>query len=113
MIEQQFLTDLAKQLPADKVALKVVKVKDLTAAAAQQFSIKATPTALVYDRFGHELTRASQPEEINAAARKGRLMARIAWVDEDNPKAPEVYGMTPEAIKRGHSRHCEDHGAAP
>ena len=28
-------------------------------------------------------------------------MARIAWIDEDNPKAPEVYGASPEALKRG------------
>ena len=52
MIEQQFLADLAKQLPADKIALNVVKIKDVTAPAAQQYDVKATPTALVYDRFG-------------------------------------------------------------
>lgn len=101
MIEQQFLADLTKQLPADKVALNVVKIKDMTAAAAQQYDIKATPTAIVYDRFGRTLARTSQPDEIRAAVRKGQLMARIKWIDEDDPKAPEVYGAPPMALKRG------------
>lgn len=102
VIEQQFLSDLEKQLPSsEKVVLEVVRVKDLTSPAAQQYMIKATPTALVYDRFGHELARTSQPEEIQAAVRKGRLMARIKWIDEDDPKAPEVYSASPEALKRG------------
>lgn len=101
VIEQQFLTDLEKLLPGDKVALDVVKIKDMTVPAAQQYEIKATPTAVVYDRFGHILARTSQPDEIRAAVRKGQLMARIKWIDEDDPKAPEVYGAPPEALKRG------------
>ena len=101
MIEQQFLADLSKQLPADKVALNVVKIKDVTAPVAQQYEIKATPTALVYDRFGRLLARTSQPDEVRAAVRKGQLMARIKWIDEDDPKASEVYGAPPAALKRG------------
>ena len=102
IMEQQFLSDLEKQLPlGDKVALDVVKLKDLTAPAAQQYTIKATPTAVVYDRFGRELARTSEPDEIKAAVRKGQLMARIKWVDEDDPKAPEVYGRPAEMLKRG------------
>lgn len=102
VMEQQFLTDLQKQLPTNgKVSLSVVRLKDVSAPAAQQYSIKATPTAVVYDRFGKELARTSQPDEIKAAVRKGQLMARIKWIDEDDPKAPEVYGSPPEALKRG------------
>lgn len=101
VIEQQFLADVSKLLPAEKVALNVVKVKDMTAPASQQFDVKATPTALVYDRFGRLLARTSQPEEIRAAVRKGQLMARIKWIDEDDPKAPEVYGRPASEIQRG------------
>ncbi|MCW3097422.1 MAG: hypothetical protein JWL77_3040 [Chthonomonadaceae bacterium] len=101
-IEQQFLADLKTQLPKDdKVLLDVVRLKALTAPAAQQYKITATPTSIVYDRFGKELARTSQPEEIRAAVRKGQLMARIHWIDEDDPKAPEVYGAPPEALKHG------------
>lgn len=101
VIEQQFLTDLEKLLPGDKVALDVVKIKDMTVPAAQQYEIKATPTAVVYDRFGHILARTSQPDEIRAAVRKGQLMARIKWIDEDDPKAPELFGAPPEVLKHG------------
>jgi hypothetical protein len=102
VMEQQFLTDLEKQLPdSEKVALVVVRLKDVSAPAAQQYTIQATPTALVYDRFGRELARSSEPDQIRAAVRKGQLMARIHWIDEDDPKAPEVYGAPPEALKRG------------
>jgi len=101
-MEQQFLTDLEKQLAGEKkVLLYVARVKDTAAPAAKQYEIKETPTAIVYDRFGRILTRTSQPEEIRAAVRKGQLMARIKWIDEDDPKAPEVYGAPPEALKRG------------
>lgn len=101
-MEQQFLADLEKLLPTtERVALKVVRLKDVTAPAAQQHTITATPTALIYDRFGKELARTSQTEAIQAAVRKGQLMARIQWIDEDDPKAPEVYGAPPQALKRG------------
>ncbi len=102
VIEQQFLTGLQKQLPSsEKIVLDVVRLKDLSAPAAQQYLIKATPTAVVYDRFGRELARTSQPDEIRAAVRKGSLMGRLKWIDEDDPKAPELYGAPPEALKHG------------
>ena len=102
VMEDQFLTDLQKQLPqSDKVGLAVVRLKNLTAPSAVQYSITATPTAIVYDRFAHELARTSQPDDIRAAVRKGTLMARIKWIDEDDPKAPQVYGAPAEALKHG------------
>lgn len=101
-MEQQFLADLENQLfGQNSVALRVVRIKDIEAPVAKQFEIAATPTAVVYDRFGRMLARTSLPDEIKAAIRKGKLMARIQWVDEDNPKAPEVYGAPAEALKRG------------
>ena len=102
VIEQQFLADLKKQMPKDdKVLLDVVRLKALTAPAAQQYKVLVTPTAIVYDRFGRELARTSQPDEIRAGVRKGQLMGRLKWIDEDDPKAPEVYGAPPEALKQG------------
>jgi hypothetical protein len=102
VIEQQFLTDLKTQLPKDeKVLLDVVRLKAMTAPAAVQYKVTATPTAIVFDRFGKELARTSKPEEIRAGVRKGQLMGRIKWIDEDDPRAPEVYGAPPEAMKQG------------
>ena len=102
VMEQQFLSDLEKQLADGRnVVLNVVRVKDIAAPAARQYEITATPTAIVYDRFGRTLARTSQPDAIRAAVRKGQQMARIKWIDEDDPKAPEVYGAPAEALKRG------------
>jgi len=101
-VEQQFLRDIEKdQSKGDKLTIAVVRLKDLSAPAAQQYSIKATPTAVVYDRFARELARTSVPDEIRTAVRKGLLMARIKWGDEDDPKAFEVYGRPIEQIQRG------------
>ena len=101
-MEQQFLSELEKQLPkSDKVGLGIVRLKDLTMPAALQYEIKATPTAIVYDRFGRELARTTAPDEIRAAVRKGQLMARIKWIDEDDSKAAEVYGRPADQVKRG------------
>lgn len=102
VMEQQFLADLEKQLSSGRnVVLHIVRVKDTAAPAARQYEVTATPTVIVYDRFGRTLARTSQPEEIRAAVRKGQRMARIAWIDEDDPKAPQVYGAPAEALKRG------------
>jgi hypothetical protein len=101
-IEQQFVASLEKDLPkSPKLGLDLVRLKDLSAPAAMQYNVTVTPTAIVYDRFGRELTRTAQPDEIVAAVRKGQLMGRIKWVDEDDPKAPEVYGYPAAQIKRG------------
>jgi hypothetical protein len=101
-IERQFLADLESRVPETKrVGLRVVRVKDVKAPAAAQYQVETTPTVLVYDRFGRVLARTSEPEQIRAAVRKGMLMGRISWVDEDDPKAPEVYGMPPERVRRG------------
>jgi hypothetical protein len=101
-MERQFAEELEKQLPADrKLALRMVRLKDLSAPAAEQYEVRATPTAIVYDRFGKVLARSSQAEEIRAAARKGTMMGRIAWIDEDHPDAPKVYGAPRETLQRG------------
>lgn len=101
-MERQFLDDLSKAMPADpKIGLNVVRLKDTSAPAARQYAVASTPIAVVFDRFGREIGRSGQPDEIRAAIRKGQLMGRIKWVDEDDPKAPEVYGAPAEALKRG------------
>src|SRR5579862_4474535 len=102
VMERQFLDDLQKQMVlGPKLALDIVSLSDVSAPAAQQYKVTATPTAVVYDRFGNELARTSDPAQITAAVRKGRLMGRIKWIDEDNPDAAKIYGAPPEALKRG------------
>jgi hypothetical protein len=101
-IERQFVADLGKSLPlGSHLALRVVRLQSLRAPAAGQFQVKSTPTAVVVDRWGHILGRSEKPDEIRAAVRKGMLMARIRWIDEDDPLAPSVYHAPPQAIRRG------------
>lgn len=100
-MEQEFLASLEQQLPEDKrLALRVARLKNLDAPAAKEHEITMTPTAIVYDRFGKVLTRSSQPDEIRAAVRKGMLMGRIQWIDEEHPMAAEVYGFPQGAAPR-------------
>ncbi len=93
VMEQQFLEDLQKALPSgQKLALKLVRITSLEAEAAKQFDVASTPTAITFDRWAKEIGRSSTPDEIKAAVRKGTLMGRIKWIDEDDPKAAEIYG---------------------
>jgi alkylhydroperoxidase/carboxymuconolactone decarboxylase family protein YurZ len=101
-MERTFLEELERSLPAQEaLALRVVRLKNLEAPAAKQHEITATPTAIVLDRFGRSLARTGDPEQIRQAAGKGLRMGRIHWIDEEDPKAPQVYGAPPEALRRG------------
>ena len=58
-MEKQFLADLQKQLPVDeKIQLSIVRLKDTSVPAAQQYQISATPTAI----------RCSAPTELRGAS---------------------------------------------
>lgn len=101
-MEQKFLADLEKRFPEKApLGIRVVRLQDLQAEAARQHEVTATPTAVVLDRFGRPLARTSDPDDILKAVGKGLRMARIRWIDEEDPKAPEVYGRPAEALKRG------------
>ena len=84
-----------------RVALRVIRLKSLQDPAARQHEITATPFAVVLDRFGKPLARSGDPEQIAQAVRKGLRQGRIAWVDEEDPKAPEIYGRPAEALRGG------------
>jgi len=73
------------------VGLRLVRLPSLDAPVAKQHKITETPTVLVLDRFGKPLARTSKMEEIDAAVATGLKMARLKWVDERDPRAPEIY----------------------
>jgi len=101
-MEQAFVADLEARLPeSDRLALRLIQVRDLQAPVAVQHEITATPTALVLDRFGRTLARTSEPDEIVAAVGKGLRMGRLRWIEETDPRAPEVYRTSPERLRRG------------
>jgi alkylhydroperoxidase/carboxymuconolactone decarboxylase family protein YurZ len=84
------LTERA-QSAGGRVALRLVRLMNLDAAAARQHGITETPTVLVLDRFGKTVARTSAMAEIDAAVLQALRMARIKWVDEKDPSAPEVF----------------------
>ena len=90
--------DLVKQLSdkaasAKRVALRLVKLKNLDQPAAKENSVSETPTLIVYDRFGTRLVRTSKIEEMDSSLVKAIGMARIKWVSESDPEAETVYRM--------------------
>ncbi len=89
LVEQ--LTTRSKE--SRKVALRLVKLKNLDAAAAKENGVSETPTLIVFDRFGNQLLRTSKVEEMEPAVRKALAMARIKWISESDPEAETVYRM--------------------
>lgn len=100
--EAAWEAELQKRLPAaPSLALRRVQLDDLEAPVARQHAIVATPVAIVLDRFGRQIARTGDPDEIVNAVGKGLRMGRIRWIDEEDPRAPEVYGRPAEELKRG------------
>jgi hypothetical protein len=101
-MENELIAELQKAGSANtKLAVRIVRLSSTDDPAAKQHEVAATPFAIVLDRFGKELARTGSPDEIRAAVRKGSLMARLPWIDEDDPKAKEFYRAPEPALKRG------------
>jgi hypothetical protein len=91
-VEEEVVKQLeAKVNGAGHTGLRLIKLKSLDAPAAQLYDIRKTPTFLVLDRFGKLKIRTNNPSEIVPVVGKAVRMARIKWVDENDPNAPEVY----------------------
>ena len=80
-----------KAVKSKKVALRLVKLKNLEQPAAREHTVTETPTLMVFDRFGTQLARTSKMEEIDAAMVKALKLARIKWVSESDPEAESTY----------------------
>src|SRR5687768_11873650 len=83
----------ARSRASKKVALRLVKLKNLDVPAAKENSVTETPTLIVFDRFGNQMLRTSKIEEMEPALQKALGMARIKWVSESDPEAETVYRM--------------------
>jgi hypothetical protein len=91
-------SDTAQKMKG-QIGLRLVRLKTIDAPAAKLYEVRETPTILVLDRFGNLLQRTSKPEEMVPAVGKAVKMARIKWVDEDDPEAAKTYRF-PEGRKR-------------
>jgi alkylhydroperoxidase/carboxymuconolactone decarboxylase family protein YurZ len=90
------------------VALRLIRLDAVRdAPIAREYAITETPTMLVFDRRGKQTARTGDMAELSAAVGAAlRMTGRIAWVDERDPRAPDVYknlgggrGAVPEILK--------------
>jgi hypothetical protein len=92
---------LRKRIDQDRrVRLRLVKVTGPDAPVARQYEVAELPRAFVYDRNKNLLGKAANFTEVGALVQQGLKLARLKWVDEADPNAPEVYrkfggGMRP------------------
>ena len=84
-LERSFMTDLQRSVQG-AIGFGVIHLKTGDEPVAQQFSIKETPTALVYDRRGRLVGRSSKAEEIQIAVRQAARVMRIDWAEEGDPR---------------------------
>lgn len=80
-VERQFLADLCRDAGA-KVGIRAIELKTGTEPVAQQYEIKETPTAMVFDRRKRLLSRSSDPAAIRAALKKAAGVMRIDWAED-------------------------------
>lgn len=83
-LERDFFKALQKET-SGKVGFGVVELKTGIEPIAQQYDIKETPAALVYDRRGRLVIRSSNAEEIRSAVQKAAGVMRIDWAEEGDP----------------------------
>lgn len=100
--EEQELADALKKRAAleTRVAMKYVRLTGVDAPIAKQYEVTETPAAFVYDRNKNLLGRVRNFTEVGELVMKGLRVARIKWLDEDDPTAPQAYrafggGMRP------------------
>jgi hypothetical protein len=92
--EAELLTEVRKRIDADsRVALRLVKVAALDAPIARQYELEATPALFIYDRNKNLLGKAKTIGEAGPIVARALRTARIKWVDETDPTAPDVFKM--------------------
>lgn len=87
----ELMQDRVKKDP--RIALRLVALASTDLPIAKQYEVMATPVAFVYDRNKNLLGKGTRLDEVDPFMGKGLRTARIKWIDEDDPTAPEVYRM--------------------
>lgn len=90
--EEDLVGALRKRVQQDpRVGLRFVRLSALDAPIARQYEVEKTPAAFIYDRNKNLLGQAHTFTEIGELVGKGLKVARIKWVDEADPIAPQTY----------------------
>lgn len=91
-MERDFVTVL-REGTQNQIGFHIIQLKTGNEPVAEQFQIKETPTALVYDRRGRLVGRSSQAEEISALVGRALQVMRIDWAQEGDPRLDTVRQM--------------------
>jgi hypothetical protein len=91
--EEQELADALRKRSAQesRLALKHVRLTAVEAPIARQYEVTETPAAFVYDRNKNLLGRARNFTEVGELVTRGLRVARLKWLNEDDPTAPTAY----------------------
>jgi hypothetical protein len=84
-LEREFVQELRK-IGAGKVALHLVMLNTGSEPVAKQFSVTATPSAVVYDRRGRETGRGTDAAAIRKAVETAADVMRIDWPKPGSPE---------------------------
>jgi hypothetical protein len=90
--EEKFADYLRERTQVDpRVGLRFVALPSLDQPIAKQYEVSSTPFAFVYDRNKNLLGKGSNFEEVAPLVGKALRVARLNWINEDDPTAAEVY----------------------
>jgi hypothetical protein len=88
-LERSFVEEIRRDA-GEGAGFAVIHLKTGSEPVAQQYEVRETPTAIVYDRRGRMTARSSDAGEIKAAIKKAAGVMRIDWVEEGDPRMEEV-----------------------
>jgi hypothetical protein len=97
--QQELLAALRRE-GGEKTGVRVFYLTTGSEPLARRYEVNRTPTAIVYDRRGRVVARASEVAPLKAAIEKAAAVMRIDWAEEGDPRLEEVIrirgGVRPE-----------------
>jgi hypothetical protein len=80
-LERDFLAKVSQDA-GDRVGVCLIQLKTGAEPIAAKYSVVETPTAIVYDRRGREVSRNSNAEQILLGVKKAAGVMRLDWAEE-------------------------------
>jgi hypothetical protein len=81
-MEQQYFDEVQRQYKDKPVGVKAIHLRAGDEPVAVKNGIISTPSALIFDRRGRQVGKATTPQELMELVGKASTIARIDWVTE-------------------------------
>lgn len=82
-LERDFLAKVSGEAH-DRVGVNLIPLKTGMEPLATKYQVVETPTAIVYDRRGREVSRSTDAEQILLALKKAAGVMRLDWAEEND-----------------------------